>query len=111
MKGAVEYFIVMVLVMFSVLLLFSFIGVTRMIHDAHAYRDEVVALIDNHEGDSVEVKRIMVQSKQCDSCVYVSSYHNNRLMVKVDFEVRLNILNFSRRFQIKGMSSVGGDGL
>lgn len=110
MKGAVEYFVVMLLVMFSILLIFNFIGVLYQIHTAHNYRDKVVSLIENYEGDTWQVTRAMNDDKRCSSCSYRSFLRDRRITVTVYYEIEIKMLNFIKNVELLGMTQIGGDG-
>lgn len=106
MKGAVEYFMVMLLVMFSILLMFNLIGVLAQIHAAHNYRDQVVSLIENYDGDSVEVKREMEAYLGCGSCSYRSFVRDSRIVVMVTYDLTIEMLEFEKQIDLLGMTQI-----
>lgn len=111
MKAAIEYFILMFVLMFSIFFIFNMIGMLRQIHDAHAYRDRVVSLIENFEGDSARVQELMKLSQSCSTCSYRPFQEEGRIGVTVSFKLRLNILKFERPIELKGLTQLQGSKL
>ena len=104
MKGAVEYFMLMLVFMVGVLFAFNFYGVYQQNHNAHAYRDQIANLIENYDGDVHQVKEIMAESTLCSSCSYTTLEEDSLVFINVKYTLKLHVLGISHDVIIKGLS-------
>ncbi len=105
MKGAVEYFILMLVFMMSVLLIIDFASVPVQIQRAHSYRDQVVNLVENYDGDLVGVNERLLESSVCRSCRYVKVSEDSFLL-RIEYSIKMRLLGFEKEMSLKGLPNL-----
>ena len=104
MKGAIEYFVMMLLLMAGILFSFNFYWVYQQNHNAHAYRDQVANMIENFDGDLALVDTAMETSSICSSCTYKVYDKQGLTEIEVHYKLVLKILGIEQNMVIKGLS-------
>ncbi|HKM23774.1 MAG TPA: hypothetical protein VJY11_03245 [Erysipelothrix sp.] len=104
MKGAVEYFILMIVLMFGILFVFNFYGVYQQNHNAHAYRDKVANLIENYDGDIFLTNKALRNDDLCPRCTFTSHQEGPLVIIKVHYTLYLKVLGIEQEMMIKGLS-------
>lgn len=97
MKGAYEYFIVILLGLTFVLVGFSMVEVTLNYNQARLFQETIVSLIERHNRYDSDIDDLIKDSNQnCSQCTYVVSREVDRYVVNVDFDINIIVLNYTR---------------
>lgn len=104
MKLAIEYFVLMILLMFGILVSFNVYGLYHQNHMAHAYRDQISNLIENYDGDLLQVEKALEISNVCSTCSFKVEEVNDMVWIKVFYTMKLNSLSFEYDTELKGLS-------
>lgn len=90
--------------MFGILFTFNFYGVYHQNHRAHAYRDQVANLIENFDGDLVQVDLALKKNSLCSNCTYTAISKDLFVEIEVAYELSLKVLNIKHPVSIKGIT-------
>ena len=104
MRGSIEYYLLMITLMFAMLLSVDFISVIYRLHEAHSYRDQIVSLIENYDGDLDLVYNVLNTRSVCKSCVYEIKQIDRMFDLSVEFSLSISVLDLQRPIRVYGMT-------
>ncbi len=102
MKGAFETFLIFLLGMTFTLLGFSMVEITLKYNNARLYQENIVSLIERHNRYDQDIDDLINNlDSKCHACSYDVILDNNQYLVKVNFKVLINVINYSKIATIK----------
>lgn len=102
MKGAYEYFVIVLLGTTFILTGFSMVEITLNYNQARIFQETIVSLIErNNRYDESIVSLINQSDANCRQCSYKVEQVNDRFLVKVQFKVNVIILAYKNIGEIK----------
>ena len=104
MRGSIEYYLLMITLMFAILLSVDFISVIYRLHEAHSYRDQIVSLIENYDGDLDLVNGILKSASVCKGCTYEINQKDSLFDLSVEFSLSISVLDLHRPIKVYGMT-------
>lgn len=104
MRGSIEYYLLMITLMFSILLSVDFISVIYRLHEAHSYRDQIVSLIENYDGNLDLVNSALRSASVCQSCVYEIKQTDRMFDLSVEFSLSISVLDLKRPIKVYGLT-------
>ncbi|NLY63259.1 MAG: hypothetical protein GX074_05325 [Erysipelothrix sp.] len=102
MKGAYEYFVIVLLGFTFVLVGFSMVELTLNYNQARLYQETIVSLIErNNRFDASVIDLIAKSDQKCPQCTYAVVADEDKFLVKVQFKINIIVLAYSRVGEIK----------
>jgi hypothetical protein len=106
MKGGIEVSLVLLFGLTFSALLISLTGSILKINHAKIYAEQIVDIIEHHDGYTDDAQLRIAALPACVSCVYTVSPYDGKFDVKVRFDINLMGIEFSTIGQVQSTSKI-----
>lgn len=106
MKGAIEYYVLMLLFLLMVLLGFQIVGCFRTLQEAQLQREMAVMVIERYDAYGPDVMQHIANSALCQQCETRVYEEEDQLWLEIKTVLRIPVLDYEKQVVLKSIPNI-----